>query len=37
MMDMMNGMGWGMGVASLILVTLLVLAMVALIKYVFFR
>ena len=37
MMDMMSGMGWGMGIVSVILIALLVLALAALIKYVFFR
>jgi hypothetical protein len=37
MMDMMGGMSWGMGLVSLILIALLVLAIAALIKYIFFR
>jgi hypothetical protein len=37
MMDMMSGMGWGMGIISVIFIVLLVLAIAALIKYVFFR
>jgi hypothetical protein len=37
MMDMMNNMGAGMGLVSLILIALLILAIAALIKYVFFR
>jgi hypothetical protein len=37
MMDMMTGMGWGMGFVSLILIALLVLVIAALTKYIFFR
>jgi hypothetical protein len=37
MMDMMGGMGWGMGIVSLLLLILLLLVIAALIKYVFFR
>ena len=37
MMDMMSGMGWGMGIISVILIALLVLALAALVKFVFFR
>jgi hypothetical protein len=37
MMDMMSGMGWSMGIVPVILIALLVLAVAALIKYVFFR
>jgi hypothetical protein len=37
MMDMMTGMGWGMGIISLILIVLLVLIGAALIKFIFFR
>jgi hypothetical protein len=37
MHDMMNGMGWGMGLAGLAGILLLVLAIAALVKYVFFR
>lgn len=37
MMDMMGGMGWGMGIVGLLLLILLVLVIGALIKYVFFR
>jgi hypothetical protein len=36
-MDMMSGMGWGMGIISLIVIALFVLAIAALIKYIFFR
>ena len=35
--DMMSGMGWGMGLAGLAGILLLVLAIAALVKYVFFR
>jgi hypothetical protein len=37
MMDMMSGMGWWMGLGSLILLVLLVLVIAALVKYIFFR
>jgi hypothetical protein len=37
MMDMMNGMGWGMGLAGLVLLVLIILVITALIKYIFFR
>jgi hypothetical protein len=37
MMDIMGGMGWGMGIVGLLLLLLLVLVIAALIKYVFFR
>jgi hypothetical protein len=37
MMDMMSGMGWSMGIISLIVIALFVLAIAALIKYIFFR
>lgn len=37
MHDMMSGMGWGMGVAGLVGIAVLVLAIAALVKYVFFR
>ena len=37
MMDMMSGMHWGMGLASLLFVVVLVLAAAALIKYLFFK
>jgi len=37
MMNMMSGMGWGMGIISVILIALLVLALAALVKFVFFR
>lgn len=37
MMDsMMGGMYWGMGLVSLLLIVFLVLAMAALVKYLFF-
>ena len=34
---MMGGMMWGMGLAHLLVLVVLVLAVVALVKYVFFR
>jgi len=37
MMDMMSGMGWSMGLVSLILLVVLVLVIAALVKYIFFR
>ena len=37
MMVDMGGMMWGMGVLSLLTVVVLVLAIAALVKYVFFR
>jgi Cu(I)/Ag(I) efflux system membrane protein CusA/SilA len=37
MMNMMGGMGWAMGLASLLFILILVLAVAALVKYVFFR
>jgi hypothetical protein len=37
MNDMMNGMGWGMGVFGLIGVIVVALVIAALVKYVFFR
>jgi hypothetical protein len=37
MNDMMGGGMWGMGVGGLILLIVLVLAVAALVKYVFFR
>ncbi len=37
MHDMMGAMGWGMGLASLIGILVLVLVIAALVKYVFFR
>jgi hypothetical protein len=37
MMDMMSGMGWGMGLTGVILVVLLLLVVAALVKYIFFR
>ena len=37
MHNMMGNMGWGMGVVGLLAITVLVLAIVALVKYVFFR
>ncbi len=37
MTNMMGGMGWGMGVVSALIIVLLVLAVAALIKYVFFK
>ena len=35
MMNMMGGMGWGMGLIGLLVVAVLVLGIAALIKYVF--
>ena len=37
MMDGMGGMTWGMGLLGLIAVFVLVLAIAALVKYIFFR
>lgn len=37
MHDMMGNMGWGMGLAGLLGVAVLILAIAALVKYVFFR
>lgn len=37
MHDMMGAMGWGMGLAGLIGIVVLVLVIAALVKYVFFR
>lgn len=37
MHDMMSGMGWCMGLASVVGLAVLVLAIAALVKYVFFR
>lgn len=37
MMDMMHGMGWGMGAAGLLLLIFVILAIAALVKYLFFR
>jgi hypothetical protein len=37
MMNMMDGMGWAMGLVWLLIVLVLVLAIAALVKYVFFR
>lgn len=37
MSDMMHGMGWGMGLVGLLVVVLLVLAVAALVKYLFFN
>jgi len=37
MHDMMSGMGWGMGLAALLGLAVLLLAIAALVKYVFFR
>jgi hypothetical protein len=37
MMQDMGGMMWGMGVVWLIVIVVLVLAVAALVKYVFFR
>lgn len=37
MHDMMGVMGWGMGVAGLLGILVLVLVIAALVKYVFFR
>lgn len=37
MTSMMGGMGWGMGLAGLLVFILLVLAIAALAKYLFFR
>jgi hypothetical protein len=35
MMNMMGGMGWGMGLISLLVIALLVLGIAALVKYLF--
>lgn len=35
--DMMSAMGWGMGLVGLLGIVILVLAVAALVKYVFFR
>jgi hypothetical protein len=37
MQDMMTEMMWGMGLGGLLLLVLVVLAIAALVKYVFFR
>jgi len=37
MHDTMNNMGWGMGLTGLLVAAVLVLAIAALVKYVFFR
>ena len=37
MMSMMDGMGWAMGLIWLLVVLVLVLAVAALVKYVFFK
>jgi hypothetical protein len=37
MQDMMNGMHWGMGLAGLLVLVLLILGIAALVKYVFFK
>jgi len=37
MQDMMGGGMWGMGIGGLIVLVVLVLAIAALVKYVFFR
>lgn len=37
MHDMMSGMGWGMALVGLLGIAVLVLAIAALVKYVFFR
>jgi len=37
MNEMMNGMGWGMGLVGLLVIAALVLAIAALVKYLFFR
>lgn len=37
MHDMMSGMGWGIGLAGLLGIVVLVLAIASLVKYVFFR
>ena len=37
MMDDMGGMMWGMGAVSLLVIVVVVLAIAALVKYVFFR
>jgi len=37
MRDMMTDMMWGMGLAHLLVVVLLILAVAALVKYLFFR
>jgi hypothetical protein len=36
MMDMMQGMGWGIGVIGLLVLVVLVLGAAALVKYLFF-
>ena len=37
MMNMMPAMGWGMGLVSLLIIVLVILAIAALVKYVFFK
>ena len=37
MMHMMPAMGWGMGLVALLIIVLVILAIAALVKYVFFR
>jgi hypothetical protein len=37
MMNMMDGMGWGMGLVWLLIVAVIVLGIAALVKYVIFR
>lgn len=37
MNEMMHGMGWGMGLVGLLAIVVLVLAIAALAKYLFFR
>jgi hypothetical protein len=37
MTNMMGGMSWGMGVISVLIILLLVLAIAALVKYLFFK
>jgi hypothetical protein len=37
MHDMMPGMMWGMGLGGLVVLILVVLAIAALVKYIFFR
>jgi hypothetical protein len=37
MHDMMSGMGWGMGLAGLLGIAVLLLVIAALVKYIFFR
>ena len=37
MLDMMGDMGWGMGLAGLLGIAVLLLVIAALVKYVFFR